>query len=318
MQRSQPDPPDAHADTGDPPVSVQDVRAQAGPAHPAAVLLGRSILRFSRLATRLVRTGEERGNLKAAGAEWFDVAADDGVRLSAFALSPSSAPTRPTVVVVPGWLERKEQYAEAASRLTGAGHRVVVMDLRAHGGSGGEVCTFSATERHDLEAVARGARARGLLEGDYLTLGTSTGAVTALRHAFDHPEVAGVAAFGPFLNLADAIRFFRGLTPGAPKRCEPWLLRGVREAALRRDFCVDDIDLGERMACYGRPVLFVASYPGQPASLADQVQVLFDRKADGWKRWVTLDDATHFDLTAKAWPAMADHVRAWSDAAGEA
>ena len=294
---------------------MADVRGEAGPAHPAAVLLGRSMLRFSRLATRFVRVGKFRTALEAAGAEWFRFDADDGVSLAALMVAPQAGPTRATVLVVPGWLERKEVYADAALRLVARGHRVVVMDLRAHGDSGGEVCTFSATERHDLEALARYVRRAGWMADGYLTLGTSTGAVTALRHAFDHPEVLGVAAFGPFLNLADAIRFFRRLTPGAPKACEPWLLRGAREAALRQHFRVDDIALGQAMATYDRPVLFVAADPEEAASLADQARSLFDRKADGWKRWVTLDDATHFNLTDQAWPNVEADVADWAYAA---
>ena len=273
------------------------------------------MLRFSRLATRFVRVGKSRAALEAAGATWFSFDADDGVSLAAFTVAPASGPVGPTVLVVPGWLERKEQYADAALKLVTAGHRVVVTDLRAHGDSGGRVCTFSATERHDLQALSRHARDRGWIGGGYLTLGTSTGAVTALRHAFDHPEVIGVAAFGPFLNLADAIRFFRRLTPGAPKACEPWLLRGAREAALRQNFRVDDIALGDAMAGYDRPVLFVAADPDHAASLAKQAKTLFDRKADGWKRWVTLDDATHFSLTDRAWPAITDDVADWVAAA---
>ena len=307
-------------DTADNATTVQRVREAAGPAHPLAVLLGRGLLRSSRLSRKLIPVKEQRQSLTDAGAEWFGVEADDGVKLEAVRL-PATAdrPHRPPVVFVPGWLEVKELHAPLALHLADAGHEVVIMDLRAHGGSGGDVCTFSHREKNDLSLVIDAARRRGWLADPRDTLitgGVSTGAVTALIHAADpdhQPPVAAVLALSPFFDLEDAVVFFRSLV--APKLCQPWLLRGMREATLRAGFNLDRIDTEAAVATLEMPVLFGVSDPASTASMADQVQRLFNAKTLGWKNYLEVPDTNHFTVAQNAWPVIAEPFETMCDEA---
>ncbi len=346
-------------DAADNATTVQRVREAAGPAHPLAVLLGRGLLRSSRLSRKLIPVKKQRQSLTAAGAEWFGVEADDGVKLEAVRV-PATAdrPHRPPVVFVPGWLEVKELHAPLALHLADAGHEVVIMDLRAHGGSGGDVCTFSHRETRDLTLVIAAARQRGWLADPRDTLitgGVSTGAVTALIHAANPPEPApaepasaggsapsdapggggaldsgggggltsggalssgGVLALSPFFDLEDAVVFFRSLV--APKLCQPWLLRGMREASLRAGFNLDRIDTEAAVATLEMPVLFGTSDPASTASMADQVQRLVAAKNLGWKDYIEVPDTNHFTVAQNAWPHIAKPFETMCDEATRA
>ena len=300
--------------------NIEEVRDAAGPAHPLGVMLGQALLRASRLSTRLASTERYRKRLDEAHAHWFEVEAEDGVKLAALRVPPAgdaeATAGKLPVVIVPGWLEVKELHAAPAISLARQGHDVVVMDLRAHGGSGGDVCTFSDLERDDLDRVIAHCRRRGWLGDRLVTMGTSTGAVTALMHAAGKgrtsapaAEVCGVAAFAPFIDLEQAVVFFRKLS--APKMCQPWLLRGMREAALRNGFNLDDIDVQAVVADLELPVLFVASKESNWGSMAEQVKRLHDAKRHGWKRYEEVAEGNHFTLTAEAWPGVGEAIDAF-------
>ncbi|MFT6411105.1 MAG: alpha/beta superfamily hydrolase, partial [Flavobacteriales bacterium] len=78
-----------------------------------------------------------------------------------------------------GSKEFQLKYAEAFVDL---GLNVVVFDLRAHGQSGGENCTYGYCEKHDVSSIIDWLTASGV-EGQIGLYGTSLGGAIALQTA---------------------------------------------------------------------------------------------------------------------------------------
>lgn len=153
------------------------------------------------------------------------VVTSDGVRISLDWYGQGAHPT--AVVICPGFFQSKDTVTfRRMSESLAQTHDVVAMDFRGHGRSSG-VCTFSASERHDLEAVLQWAQRRYHHLG---VLGFSLGAATAINTVSRHPEkvttVIAVSAPAAFEDIElqfwtpEAMRIgIQGLEPGAG--CRP-------------------------------------------------------------------------------------------------
>jgi pimeloyl-ACP methyl ester carboxylesterase len=103
----------------------------------------------------------------------------------------------PLVVLVPGLGDLKESYRFVAPRLVAAGHRVVAMDLRGHGGSstGWPEYTNAALGSDIVALVAH------LDAGPAAVIGASMGAGAAAWAAAEAPDVIDrLVLIGPFVR----------------------------------------------------------------------------------------------------------------------
>jgi len=78
----------------------------------------------------------------------------DNLSLSALIVESNTDTTLATVVLLHGISSFKEAELERAKVLADAGYASLLLDLRAHGQSEGEYCTFGFYEKQDLRAVA--------------------------------------------------------------------------------------------------------------------------------------------------------------------
>jgi len=78
----------------------------------------------------------------------------DSLQLSALIVESNTDTTLATVVLVHGISACKELDMERAKVLADVGYASLLFDLRAHGQSEGEFCTFGYYEKYDLRAVA--------------------------------------------------------------------------------------------------------------------------------------------------------------------
>jgi alpha-beta hydrolase superfamily lysophospholipase len=117
------------------------------------------------------------------------------VRGKASTTAPAASRPAPpgTVVVLHGMMESKKHYLWLPQRLVPLGYDVVLMDLRAHGASGGARSTFGALEKHDVKAVVNAVLTAGLHLPVYVW-GISMGAATAIQYASIDPRCRGVVA----------------------------------------------------------------------------------------------------------------------------
>lgn len=115
----------------------------------------------------------------------------DGLDLAADIHLPQGTP-RGAAVVAHGFTSnrRGRGVREQAASLQADGWAVVAHDGRGHGESAG-ACTLGALEALDVEAAVGQARE---FSDHVVLVGASMGAISVLRYAADHPEIAGVVA----------------------------------------------------------------------------------------------------------------------------
>lgn len=129
-------------------------------------------------------------------AESFELLTADSVRLQGLYIPASRASvpvaystlqtpaihskTNKTLILLHGISSCKEFFLPVAEKLSGEGINVVLFDLRAHGQSGGEYCTFGYCEKHDVSAVVDWLLARDSTQ-KIGVMGHSLGGAIALQ-----------------------------------------------------------------------------------------------------------------------------------------
>ena len=104
-----------------------------------------------------------------------------------------AAPRSSTCMASPTTADRA---SAPALRFSARGFDVVAYDSRAHGDSGGNVCTYGFYEKRDLQRVL------DVLEsGPVIVIGSSLGAAVALQAAAEDRRITAVVAAESFSDL---------------------------------------------------------------------------------------------------------------------
>lgn len=122
---------------------------------------------------------------------------------------------RGTVLVLHGIRAQGYWMLDIAEAMADDGYRVILADLRGHGGSTGDTLTFGLHEARDLSRVIDELQARGLLAGKLGVFGHSYGATTSIHLAAIDPRIATVVATAPFADMRDEVpHYVRTMLPG--------------------------------------------------------------------------------------------------------
>lgn len=105
--------------------------------------------------------------------------------------------THGTVVMLHPLMISKTWFLGHAEKLASKGWDVVLMDLRAHGRSGGEFITWGVREKYDVKAVVDELLATKAVHPDIYVCGASFGGSVAIQYAAIDPRCKGVLAFAP-------------------------------------------------------------------------------------------------------------------------
>ncbi|HSK99599.1 MAG TPA: alpha/beta fold hydrolase [Rubrobacteraceae bacterium] len=125
---------------------------------------------------------------------------DDGLLLEGWWVEDPGAAR--TAVLVHGWGGGKynAHVVETARVYAGAGFDVLMLDLRAHGGSEGERVTLGYREVRDVRVALAWLEGRGIAPDEVVLHGWSMGGATVLRAAPD-TGVAAVVAESAYADL---------------------------------------------------------------------------------------------------------------------
>ncbi|MEM6562662.1 MAG: alpha/beta fold hydrolase [Planctomycetota bacterium] len=112
-----------------------------------------------------------------------------------------------TAVLVHGWAGGKVDAIAWAPLWHRLGWNVLTYDHRAHGDSGGDLCTHGHEERHDLAAVLGQLRTARPDHTRRLALfGVSMGAAVVAAHTAEHNDVDAVVLDCPYTSFPEAAR----------------------------------------------------------------------------------------------------------------
>lgn len=122
------------------------------------------------------------------------------------------------ILVQHGYKDRLQSMLDLAAMLHRRGYQVMMMCVRAHDRSDGEMISMGQREMPDMEAWARLAEAKpGVDPARVGMFGVSMGGSLAIQYTASHQDVKALVADSAFSSLDDTIdtsvRFFTGLPP---------------------------------------------------------------------------------------------------------
>jgi uncharacterized protein len=155
--------------------------------------------------------------------------------------------SRGTLIVLHGVADTRGSTAPIVERYLARGFDVIAYDSRAHGESGGEMCTYGFYEKRDLRRVID-----AFGHGPIVLLGSSLGGAVALQEAAIDPRVSVVVAAESFSDLRTVA------TERAPFVFTPWSITQAFDLAEQRGrFRVDEVSPRDAAKSISVPVLLV-------------------------------------------------------------
>ncbi|MDG2246547.1 MAG: alpha/beta fold hydrolase [Flavobacteriales bacterium] len=138
------------------------------------------------------------------GYDEFNLSCADGVNLNGWFINANTPDPKGTLVFIHGIGGSKEFFVSRAQRYVNQGLNVVLFDLRAHGKSTGEYCTYGFFEKNDVEELVKyiiskqGEKPIGLY-------GTSLGGAVALQAASICSDVDFVIVESTFPSMEEVV-----------------------------------------------------------------------------------------------------------------
>ena len=188
----------------------------------------------------------------------FGVRAPDGITLRGWQVRPPS-PNGDWVLLFHGVSDNRTGLLGAAEILLRHGYSVVMMDLRAHGESGGAMATYGWKERYDTVAITNALYATEKVSHLY-ALGVSMGAAIALQSGSVEPRIEGVIAEDPLANLREVSYDYTGLhwSPLLGKTLfRPAAMAGMAALAKAGGFDPGDVSPEKAVAARAFAVLLI-------------------------------------------------------------
>jgi pimeloyl-ACP methyl ester carboxylesterase len=308
-------------------LSIALVVAYAGLSVAGGAILAEHILRRPLIPLDPSARPRAAALAHALGAQLDDVAvsAADATRLHGWMLTPARANGH-TVVLLHSIFGTRAATLGPAERSLELGYRVLTVDARAHGDSGGGVPTFGALEAEDMRRWFRlamgGPPEGGPYEGGphedacVYAMGSSLGAAHLLQAA-DAPELCGIVAQSGFVSLReitiDRIGQQIGVGPWLGRTVlRPGLESGFAYVRLRHGIRLDAASAAGPVAAPGAPILLIhgADDDNVPVRHAMAIRALNPARVELW----VVPGAGHDSVARRAgqeyWPRIAGFLRA--------
>ena len=175
--------------------------------------------------------------------EEIEIPSESGFTLRGWYVPPPADSDGRSGVFVHGARSSRFQGLRMAEHWHAREYGMLIVDLSGRGSSGGDHITYTVNERHDVAAMTRWLRERGVPAHKLAVFGTSNGAASAIYAAVMDPEIAALALDAPYSDLWTISRE----DPGGPRapddsrlapvlgRRAPCGFRRAGRAAHRRD-----------------------------------------------------------------------------------
>jgi len=240
--------------------------------------------------------GDPTPELFELRAEQLNITVDDSMGLKGWFIHADSSHPSGTVLVLHGIASCKEAMLPTAKTFVRAGFNCILFDMRAHGESGGQYCSFGYYEKRDVSRYIDSALARfGPAVGPVAVMGGSLGAAVALQAmAADRRIVCGVVE-SPFATLREVVFDYMKRMSGIP-------VRWISDHMLTRSgeiagFPVDSVRPEESARHIIQPVMVVHGLLDQHIS-PEYGKRVYQNLASQEKEWVPVAAASHFNIAS--------------------
>ncbi len=235
-------------------------------------------------------------------AEKIAIQTPDGITLSAWLVNSHLDTTYATVVQLHGISNCKETNFPRASILADSGYASLLLDLRAHGESGGDYCTFGYFEKNDLKAVADTLSQR--MPGRPMAIwGASLGGAIALqamaadvRYSFGIVE----STFDEYPKVVEeyGADYMFGMRP-------QWLIhRVLQQSGAIAHFDPKAVNPVMAAAQIDRPVLFI--HGDKDSRIPKEFNMRnYEAVRNAEKQWVLVPNGGHKNL----WEKDGEHLK---------
>ncbi len=172
--------------------------------------------------------------------EQFNITVEDSIRLKGWFIHADSSRPLGTVIVLHGIASCKEAMLPTGRMFARAGFNCILYDMRAHGESGGQYCTFGYYEKRDVSRYIDSAQMRfGSMVGPVAVMGGSLGAAVALQAMEADPRIRCGIVESPFTTLREVVFDYMKRLSGIPVR---WISdRSLTRSGEIAHFPVDSI-----------------------------------------------------------------------------
>ena len=238
-------------------------------------------------------------------AETVSFLSQDGITLYAWYI-PTQGPALGTIILAHGIDGNRSDMLPRAWFLSRDHYNTLLVDLRAHGQSGGDYATPGYMESRDVLGALSYLRHSRHITGPIVAFGHSYGAVACLYAAAESPDIAAVIADGAFISFENMMKRATILLAEDPERSRVdrvglrlagstaaewvvlpmyYLRTGVWPSAAKSDVfrAIPHID---------RPILFIA---GQNDEICPPVntQLMYDAATNPKKGLLVVRSAGH-------------------------
>ena len=240
--------------------------------------------------------GDPTPELFGLHAEQFDITVDDSISLKGWFIHADSTSPGGTVVILHGLSSCKEALFPTARTFVRAGFNCILYDMRAHGVSGGQYCTFGYYEKRDLSRYIDSVLTRfGSVTGPVAVMGGSLGAAVALQAMEADPRICCGVVESPFATLREIVFDYM-------KRRTGFSARWVSDLALTRAgeiarFPVDSVRPEESARHITQPVMVVHGLQDVHIS-PEYGKRVFQNLRTSDKEWVPIAQAAHFNIAS--------------------
>lgn len=217
------------------------------------------------------------------------ITAKDGTPISGWYLPKENA--RAIIIYAHGLFRSRQEMLERAAKLWQQGYAGVLIDLRRHGNSGGELSCLGYLERLDVEAAVKFIQDSLHVNAPIVGFGVSMGAAATVLAAADAPEINALIIDSCFLSFEETVVHHLNLFFGLPRF--PLADELIFFTRMKVGFKNEDFDMQRALQKIGdRPMLFIAGEKDVRMPMED-ARALVASAQSSRKSLVVIPEATH-------------------------
>ncbi len=237
--------------------------------------------------------------------EMITYTSNDGLKLVALLVKTDSLPAKGTVILVHGIRSGKEYYLPVSKRLANKGYNSVLVDLRAHGQSEGDYCTFGFYEKQDIKVLVDSLSHRKDMGTNLGIWGNSLGAAVSLQALSIDKRIKFGVIESSFTDFRTIVHEYAESTIGVNISLVNDY--SVWWAELLGDFHAEDVKPVEAAKNIRQPVMVVHGNADRHIDIKYGKQN-FECLASSDKEFIEVPEATHLNVWQVGGEAYFDSV----------